>query len=117
MSALLAARGHQVTVYERDRAGGKLRRIQLGGLTFDTGPSLFTFPEVWQAYLARLQEADPLRLTRLPGGLGIHHTPSEPCLCRSPGPSALRGLATIYAGCCATSFTPDCPAHHASPAA
>ncbi|GGK14953.1 dehydrogenase [Deinococcus malanensis] len=75
LSALLAARGHQVTVYERDRAGGKLRRIQLGGLTFDTGPSLFTFPEVWQAYLARLQEADPLRLTRLPGGLGIHHTP------------------------------------------
>ena len=75
LSALLAARGHQITVYERDRAGGKLRRIQLGGLTFDTGPSLFTFPEIWQVYLTRLQEADPLRLTRLPGGLGVHHTP------------------------------------------
>lgn len=75
LSALLAARGHQVTVYERDRAGGKLRRIQVGGLTFDTGPSLFTFPDVWRAYLSRLHEADPLALVPLPGGFGIHHTP------------------------------------------
>ncbi|ACO46328.1 NAD(P)/FAD-dependent oxidoreductase [Deinococcus deserti] len=75
LSALLAARGHHVTVYELGRAGGKLRRIQVGGLTFDTGPSLFTFPEVWQTYLARLHEADPLALTPLPGGFGVHHTP------------------------------------------
>lgn len=75
LAALLGARGHAVTVYERDRAGGKLRQVTVGGLTFDTGPSLFTFPEVWHAFLARLGEADPLDLRPLPGGLGVHHTP------------------------------------------
>ncbi|SEJ23767.1 Phytoene dehydrogenase-related protein [Deinococcus reticulitermitis] len=75
LACLLAERGHPVTVYERDRAGGKLRRLEVGGLAFDTGPSLFTFPEVWRAFLARLGEADPLDLQPLPGGLGLHHTP------------------------------------------
>ncbi|MBZ9752358.1 NAD(P)/FAD-dependent oxidoreductase [Deinococcus sp. HMF7604] len=78
LSALLAARGHHVTVYERDRLGGKLRRLKVGGLTFDTGPSLFTVPQVWRAYLARLGEPDPLNLQPLPGGLGQYHTPHGP---------------------------------------
>ena len=75
LAALLAQRGQRVTVYERDELGGKLRRMVVGGQTFDTGPSLFTFPGVWRTFLARLEEADPLRLTPLPGGLGVHHTP------------------------------------------
>lgn len=78
LAVLLAARGHAVTVYERDRAGGKLRRVTVGGLTFDTGPSLFAFPEVWKAFLARLGEADGLDLRPLPGGLGTHYTPFGP---------------------------------------
>ncbi len=75
LAALLAGRGQRVTVYERDRVGGKLRRERVGGLSFDTGPSLFTFPGVWETYLRRLGEADPLNLEPLPGGLGLHHTP------------------------------------------
>ena len=75
LACLLAQRGDSVTVYERDRAGGKLRRVEAGGLSFDSGPSLFTFPEVWRALLARLGEADPLDLRPLPGGLGLQHTP------------------------------------------
>ncbi|BDP40780.1 dehydrogenase [Deinococcus aetherius] len=75
LAALLAHRGHAVTVYERDRAGGKLRRVTVGEQSFDTGPSLFTLPGVWRAFLARLGEADPLDLRPLPGGLGVHHTP------------------------------------------
>ena len=75
LACLLAGRGHPVTVYERDRAGGKLRRAEVGGLTFDTGPSLFTFPEVWRTLLTRLDEPDPLDLRPLPGGLGTQHTP------------------------------------------
>lgn len=78
LAALLAGRGHAVTVYEQDRAGGKLRREQAGGLSFDTGPSLFTFPDVWRAVLARLHEPDPLDLRPLPGALGVHHTPHGP---------------------------------------
>jgi phytoene desaturase len=75
LACLLAEWGQHVTVYERDRAGGKLRREGVGSLSFDTGPSLFTFPGVWETYLHRLGEVDPLNLEPLPGGLGIHHTP------------------------------------------
>ncbi|MDB5044039.1 MAG: dehydrogenase [Deinococcus sp.] len=76
LAALLAQRGHSVTVYESDRLGGKLRRKEVGGLSFDTGPSLFTFPRVWRSFLARLgEDSDPLDLRPLPGGLGLHHTP------------------------------------------
>lgn len=62
-------------MYERDQLGGKLRRVQVGDLSMDTGPSLFTFPGVWRALLQRLNELDPLDLRPLPGGLGLHHTP------------------------------------------
>ena len=55
--------------------GGKLRTMRHAGLSFDTGPSLFTFPGVWRRLLARLGEEDPLNLQLLPGGLGVHHTP------------------------------------------
>ena len=55
--------------------GGKLLRMQHASLSFDTGPSLFTFPGVWRRLLARLSESDPLDLQPLTGGLGVHHTP------------------------------------------
>ena len=71
LAALLAGRGQAVTLYERAALGGKLERYQLGGAALDTGPSLFTFPSVWRRLLARLDEADPLNLERLPG-LGDH---------------------------------------------
>ena len=75
LAALLAQAGHTVTVYEEGELGGKLSRLDVGGLTFATGPSLFTFPGVWRRYLAALDEADHLDLRPLPGGLGVHHTP------------------------------------------
>ena len=75
LAALLAQGGAQVTLYERGDFGGKLGQLEVGGLRFDTGPSLFTFPGVWRRFLARLGESDPLDLQPLPGGLGVHHTP------------------------------------------
>ncbi|GGK86574.1 phytoene desaturase family protein [Deinococcus radiotolerans] len=78
LAARLAGRGHAVTVYDRDRLGGKLRQLMLAGEVVDTGPSLFTFPQVWRAYLRGLNEPDPLNLRPLPGGLGVHHTPHGP---------------------------------------
>ena len=51
-AALLAQAGHQVTVLEQgDWIGGKSRRLTLAGQIVDTGPSLVTFPGVWQKFL------------------------------------------------------------------
>ena len=46
-SIRLASRGHHVTVFERsERPGGKLNSIQWEGFRWDTGPSLFTLPDL-----------------------------------------------------------------------
>ena len=77
-AALLARAGHRVTLLEgNDYLGGKSRRIAVGGQRIDTGPSLVTFPGVWEELLSRLdalgapggppaQEVAGLRLRRLP---------------------------------------------------
>jgi phytoene desaturase len=45
-AARLAARGHEVTVFEaNDYPGGKLSAFELEGFRFDAGPSLFTMPQ------------------------------------------------------------------------
>lgn len=44
-ACLLARRGFEVTVVEKNRTpGGKMQELQLYGYRFDTGPSLFTMP-------------------------------------------------------------------------
>ncbi len=44
-AARLAAKGHQVTVYESNAyPGGKLSELRMQGYRFDAGPSLFTMP-------------------------------------------------------------------------
>lgn len=43
----LAKKGYKVTVFEQSsKAGGKISEIRRGGFRFDTGPSLFTLPEL-----------------------------------------------------------------------
>ncbi|MFT7072754.1 MAG: phytoene desaturase [Patiriisocius sp.] len=50
----LAAKGHEVTVFEKNASpGGKISEISGQGYRFDTGPSLFTLPElVEELYIA-----------------------------------------------------------------
>ena len=56
-AALLSRAGHHVTLLEAaDHVGGKSRRIEAVGQRVDTGPSLFTFPGVWEELLRRLDE-------------------------------------------------------------
>ncbi|KGJ80843.1 FAD-dependent oxidoreductase [Cryobacterium roopkundense] len=53
-AALLASAGHTVTVLEgQEHVGGKSRRIHVNGQRIDTGPSLVTFPQIWQELLRR----------------------------------------------------------------
>ena len=54
-AALLAKAGNRVTVFEQaGQTGGKAASLRLGAYRFDTGPSLFTLPEVFRAFFARL---------------------------------------------------------------
>lgn len=55
-AGLLARAGRRVTVFEQaEQAGGKAGSARLGGYRFDTGPSLFTMPETFREYFARLE--------------------------------------------------------------
>jgi phytoene desaturase len=76
-AALIGRAGHEVTLLEATPwVGGKSRRIELDGRRMDTGPSLLTFPGVWEEFLRRWDAADGqpgeaaeiagLRLKRLP---------------------------------------------------
>lgn len=50
---VLATRGAKVTVLEAaDTPGGKAGRVTVDGVGFDTGPSLFTLPQVLESLLA-----------------------------------------------------------------
>lgn len=76
-AALLAHAGHRVTLLEASaELGGKSRRIQLGADRIDTGPSLVTFPAVWDELLRRLGDgARPADRTSDVGGLDLVRMP------------------------------------------
>jgi phytoene desaturase len=57
----LAAKGHQVEVFEANGyAGGKIGEFEQSGFRFDTGPSLFTMPQ-YVDELFKLAGKDPLQ--------------------------------------------------------
>jgi len=67
-AALLARGGAQVTLLERhDRVGGRTGTLELDGFRFDTGPSWYFMPEVFEHFFALLGERveDHLDLVRL----------------------------------------------------
>ncbi len=60
-AALLAARGAQVTVFEKEAwVGGKARRVEVDGAAIDGGPTVFTyravFDEIFAVCGARLED-------------------------------------------------------------
>ena len=85
-ASLLGRAGHTVTLLEADeRLGGKSRRVDLDGRRMDTGPSLVTFPGVWEELLGRYDtpgnpgeaaEVATLKLRRMPG-VGRYHYRDE----------------------------------------
>src|SRR5215204_6149514 len=57
-AALLGRAGHEVMLLEANPwLGGKSRRIELDGRRVDTGPSLLTFPGVWEEFMRRWDTA------------------------------------------------------------
>ncbi|MCD8261035.1 MAG: FAD-dependent oxidoreductase [Bacteroides sp.] len=66
VSIRLAARGASVTVFEKNKVpGGKIAEIRNEGFRFDTGPSLFTLPQLAQELFTlageRMQDWIPYR--------------------------------------------------------
>ncbi|CAM4253359.1 1-hydroxycarotenoid 3,4-desaturase CrtD [Zobellia nedashkovskayae] len=56
----LASKGHDVTVFEKNASpGGKISEIHMEGYRFDTGPSLFTLPELVEELYNEAGEAVP----------------------------------------------------------
>ncbi len=50
----LAAAGEKVNVYEKNEsAGGRARKFETNGFTFDMGPSWYWMPEVFEKYFNR----------------------------------------------------------------
>ena len=69
-AALVGRAGHEVTLLEANPwLGGKSRRIELDGRRMDTGPSLLTFPGVWEEFLRRWDDAggNPGEATEIAG--------------------------------------------------
>lgn len=69
-AALLGRARHHVTLLEAGSSlGGKCRRIELDGQRIDTGPSLVTFPGVWDEFLRRYDalgaETDATKIVNL----------------------------------------------------
>ncbi|MFO7613035.1 MAG: 1-hydroxycarotenoid 3,4-desaturase CrtD [Bacteroidales bacterium] len=59
VAARLAAKGYRVDVYEQsDMAGGKMSEIRHEGYRFDTGPSLFTAPDLVDELIALCGEQE-----------------------------------------------------------
>ncbi|KQZ11285.1 phytoene dehydrogenase [Agromyces sp. Root1464] len=81
-AALLARDGHDVTVYEaNETVGGRAGRWDAGGFRFDTGPSWYLMPEVFEHFyrLMGTSAAAELDLVRLePGYRVLFEHRSEP---------------------------------------
>jgi phytoene desaturase len=57
LAALLAKKGYQVSVYEKNSSlGGRARIIKHEGFTFDLGPSWYMMPDVFEEFFSLLGE-------------------------------------------------------------
>lgn len=85
-AALLARRGHDVTLVEKNsELGGRAGSHTAGGFRWDTGPSWYLMPEVFERFYSHLgMTADnELDLTRLDPAYAVWDGPGEPLDVRS----------------------------------
>ncbi|MFJ6532200.1 phytoene desaturase family protein [Microbacterium sp. NPDC091662] len=77
-AGLLARDGHDVVVLEKnDRVGGRAGTIERDGFRFDSGPSWYLMPEVFDHFFAMMGTTteEQLELTRLDPGYRVFRAP------------------------------------------
>ncbi|MFP4362695.1 MAG: phytoene desaturase family protein [Spirochaetia bacterium] len=82
-AALLARKGYQVTVLEKNKeVGGRARIYQEKGFTFDMGPSWYLMPEVFDEFFARFgkKREDYYTLKELDTYYQVFFSPDESVL-------------------------------------
>ena len=73
-AAILAQKGHSVTVYEKNtELGGRARQFKAKGYTFDMGPSWYWMPDVFERFFNRFNKkaSDYYELKKLDPGFQI----------------------------------------------
>lgn len=79
-ASLLAQKGYQVTVLEKnDQAGGRARIWEKDGFRFDMGPSWYWMPDVFEAYFGLFGKkvSDYYQLKRLDPGYRVYYEGGE----------------------------------------
>ncbi len=79
VAGLLAREGHEVTVYEKnDRVGGRAGTIERDGFRFDSGPSWYLMPEVFDHFFEMMgtSTAEQLDLRMLDPGYRVFRDPA-----------------------------------------
>jgi len=81
LANILAKAGYEVTVYEtHSTPGGRTGRLEQDGFIFDTGPSWYLMPEIFDHYyeLFGKRASEELNLTRLRPGYKVFYEHDQP---------------------------------------
>ncbi len=79
-AATLAAAGNKVTVFEKNKTlGGRARKFEVDGFTFDMGPSWYWMPEVFEQFYQRFGHTtkDFYNLLRLDPSYRVYFSDTE----------------------------------------
>lgn len=100
-AALLGAEGHEVTLLEaRDDVGGRAGMWRSEGFAFDTGPSWYLMPEVFDHFFRLLgsSAAQELDLVRLDPGYRVFFEEGPPLEVRSDLEAAVASFEAVEPG-------------------
>ncbi|MEX0685488.1 MAG: phytoene desaturase family protein [Balneolales bacterium] len=96
-AAYLSAKGHDVSVYEKNSTpGGRARQLISGGYTFDMGPSWYWMPDIFEKFFSDFgyHSSDFYSLKLLDPSLGMVFSDDDAELMNIP--ADFDGLCTLF---------------------